>query len=473
MKAIKAEKWWVEQSRKNPVTFIHYMTDKAPARHHLIWLANLIHPDRKRLNFIAPRESAKSTILSLFLAWSIGHKPLTSNAFVSVSSRQAKDRLSSLRTTIESTRFQNVFPGIVIDDNRPNTHEMFTVANTAMPYSSWRSIVSRFGNPMSHTMFTCGVGGKGVIGMRFNGYLILDDIIDENYLSVPLQDNIEQYIMQTLIPCVQEDGKVVNIGTRWMLEDIPERLTKNPAWHTVQIPAIIDGQSYWPEYWPLERLKNKRIEMNNDVLFRVMYLNDPTAMTAALFTSDSLDQDLPSPLPKLSSLFISTDFAMKAKASSDFSVFLAVGIDYKGNYHILDMDRLKATPEKAIAALVAFATKIIFRYSRLTNILIEDVGFQGTFLTLLRQKRPDLPVRLVHPTGDKHSRAGAVSYLAENKRLFINQKMKFTDILKEEWLNFPLHKHDDTLDPMSLLCQFTIGEQRNAEVHKITSPYLL
>lgn len=484
MPVIRAEQWWVEQAREDPAFFVEYMTGLVPAKHHRIWLANIFHPERKRLNFIAPRDSAKTTYAMYAQAWIIGRAPLLTNGLISVSAAQAEDRLRMIHGMLDNnTRYKNVFPHIYLDKSLPVTQQQFTVASNinGIPRNVWRAVVERRGSLKDATMFVAGVGGRGIIGRRFSGLLILDDIIDDTYLKDELQEAVMEYVMRTLIPCVKEEGKVINIGTRWMVGDVPERLMNNPSWKTIQIKAIQEDdhgerRSYWPEYWPIERLDAKKAEMNNDALFNIMYMNDPTAMTAALFTQVQLDKNLPVPMPKLKAIHVSTDFAMSEKTSADFSVFAAIGIDNDDNYYVLDMQRIKANTDNAITLLGQFCDRVAAswsQYGTIQTVLIEKVGFQALVQSLTAKLRPDLPVVPHVPKGDKMHRARYVSTMAANGKVFFNQSIGCINQMKAEYLNFPLARHDDTLDAVSLLFQYIGGGMSVRNTRTIKSSYLL
>lgn len=470
----------MEKARTDPAFFIHYVTGEEPVKHHRIWLANLFSPHRKRCNFIAPRESAKTTILAYATAFQIGRNPLASNGLISVSSEIAETRLRMIRATIqENTRYHNVFPHIHIDERQPNTQTQFSVMSDykGMTYNNWRRLVETKGSPKDPTLFVAGAGGRGIIGRRFSGWLLMDDIIDERSLSDEAQEKMEQYIMQTLIPCVKEMGKVVNVGTRWMLGDIPARLKNNPEWHTVEIAATLYDEngvehSYWPSYWPLDRLKKKRREMNNDALYFIMYENDPRAMTRALFTEPQLRREIPVPMPKLHQVFISTDLAISEKTAADFTVFHALGIDLDNNVFLLDQMRMKTSVDEMVNALVGFSKEIATRWGKLDAVLFENVGFQSVVQQLVMKVDPGMPAIGVVPRGDKGHRASFVSDWVRRGKFFINQAIPDLEQLISEWMNFPLHKHDDTLDPTSLLFQHLNLAITAAEVTHVHSEYL-
>jgi hypothetical protein len=326
---IEIEKRWIEAARSDVGAFIEYVSGRPLARHHKIWLANIFDPERKRVNIIAPRDSAKSTIAIYALAFQIGSAPLSTSCLISVSAAQTEERLAMVHGIIsENIRFKNVFPHIEIDSNKPDNMNQFSVRvrEDMMPYMEWRTLVEQKGSPKDPTVFATGYGGKGVIGRRFSGILLIDDIIDETMLTGDAQEKVRRYIMQTLIPCVKEEGRVVVIGTRWMVGDVPELLSKTKHWHTITIPAILydkkgNAYSYWPEYWPMPKLQQRREEIG-EMLFRIMYLCDPMASAIEIFTPAMLEVDIPRDelgrlMIELTAVYISCDFAISLKQSAD------------------------------------------------------------------------------------------------------------------------------------------------------------
>lgn len=475
------EKWWVDHARENPYFFIWYISGLKPALHHEIWLKAMYDPMLLFLNIVAARDSAKSTISVYALVWLLCKYPFLTFGIIAVSSVIARDRLSMIRSLFtENSRFQNVFPEIQIDKQRPDTQDEFSIWSEADPegypqdYTAWRTRVTLGKSQLTKnpSLFAAGNGGRGVIGRRISGILLLDDMVDETFLSIDAQNKMMRYINQTLVPCITEGGRLWNIGTRWMLDDIYEQLGKNPEWHTITIPAILQDKagrnySYWPEYWPLPKLEKKRLTMNDDMLFRIMYLCDPTAVTASLFTREQLARDLPEILPEFKQVYLTTDFAITMKAKSDWNVLFLVGVDAAQNVYLLDGLRFKDDGTDTPNQIIYLAQIAISVYGRLDGILFEQVGFQIIFKNLIEAQRPDLILIGVPPKGDKMHRAKPVSYWAMKGRLFINQKLLFLQQLQSEWLNFPMHKHDDTLDALSILFQHLTFGQIQAQLIRV------
>lgn len=481
---IQAEEWWIDKAREDVAFFTHYVSGKEPARHMRIWLANMFKWDR--LNIIAPRESAKSHIAVYALAYILGRAPLRTNAILSVSATQAEARLKMLRGIVDTNEgYQNVFPNIHLDNigKEPDTVEEFSVYSDqdGLSYRQWRTMVERFGSPKDSTVFASGIGGKSIIGRRWSGLLLLDDIIDETVGTDEAQKKVYRYLMRTLVPCVTEEGRIIAIGTRWMVGDVPGRLKTNKIWKTIEFPAIIyddDGKphSYWKSFWSLRKLERRRLEMmeddDGDTLFRVMYLCDPRATSIGYFTQEMLDREPPElRLEDVKNVWITTDFALSIKQRADFTVFQCVVEDKQGRLFMVAQLRLKAVIEDSLPALYMFADRMALTWHKLTGIIVEHVAFSTTIDVIIRKDgRSDLPVIGVIPKGDKGFRASLTQEWMHRERLFLFQNIRDIDILKMEWLNFDKAPHDDTLDPMGILLQHLGMNAVQAKLHKVRDP---
>jgi hypothetical protein len=477
-----AEKWWIENARENPEIFIWYCLKLKPAAHHRIWLRMFFNPKNNLVNIVAPRESAKTTISLYAIAWLMAKNPSSTNAIVSVSAKQAEGRIAELKSLIaENPAFRNVFPHIKIDTRRPVTQTQFSIIDTSIAYSHWTAFhIKSMKDP---TMLGLGAGGKGIIGQRISGVMLLDDIVDESEMSIAMQDKKERYIANTLMPCVQESGRIWNIGTRWMAGDIYGRYLENPNWASKVIPAILfddEGKrkSYWPGYWPLKRLDKKKADMQDDVLFGIMYLCTAAETTLGLFPLELIDaciadfsqQIFKDKIKNLKALFVTSDFAVTAKTRSDWNVLYAVGLTQNNEYLALDGLRYKTQPTTNIDTIVDFCYRINATYGEgigLTAVLTEKVAFQSIFAHFMAEKSSFLPIHEVVPMGDKDSRARPIRDYMLMERFWMSHKIDFIDIIRAEMNSLGFARHDDTVDPFSLLLQHTSRSHVDASYHEI------
>lgn len=488
-----AEKWWIEQARLRPDMFIWYMTGQKPAKHHIQWLARIFdfRPETRkdRIQIVAPRESAKTTIMVYSLVWFIARFPFFSNAIVSVSSEQSKKRMGMIRDIIEhDPSFKNVFGWIKIDKRQTNNINQFSVYSEALynpqtqelkpiAYNVWRSVLKRLGSLKDPTLVASSLRGKAIIGARYSGIVVLDDIVDGNFLKDNLQEDVYRFIMETLIPCLQENAKMINIMTRWMVNDVADRLSQNPAWHCIEQSAIFKDEngeesSYWPEFWPLSRLYAKREEMG--ISFEVMYMNNPMALTSNKFNALFLtEKRLPDDLPPFTSILIGTDFAIETKADSDYSVFAAIGVAENNDLFVLDYLRMKVPPDVVLTQLAFFAHRVIENYGRLDNIIIENIGFQGIYRYNLTAKYPHLPAVPFKPIGGKDHRFDLFARRVNDGEMYFNVDDPVHKELVRECLNYPNYAHDDIADSITLVLQWLSQNVTQAKMTLIRSPFLL
>lgn len=493
----EAEKKLVLMARDDVYVFIAYVSGRIPVSHHIRWLLRIFDwtdPKNFRLALIAPRESAKSTIIVYAMAWFISRYPWKTNAIMSISADQAEKRLNMIRSVIETNvRYQQVFPWIHIDYQEKNTQTEFSLRSDLLydstkktykeiSYSVWRAMVSRYGSLKDPTIRTGGRNSKVIIGGRISGIFILDDIIDQGDVNPTIQDEVYDYIIATLIPLLQENAKMIYIGTRWLLEDVPAKLMNNPAWHVETIEALTVDEatgelvSYWPEYWPVRKLMAKKAEMANDAMFEIQYMNNPRALAAAKFRLDSLDRHLPLVLPRFTAIYIGTDFAASLKQRADWTVYSAVAFDALSNIYILDMHRTKNTPENLMNDLGMFVQRVLINYGafgNLTKILVENVNFQSWAEGMIKAKYPNYPTDLVVPIGDKGHRLEPLANKFNDGMGYINTKMAEYPTFKSEALNFPAASKDDTLDSVTIVLSYVgASGTRTANVKRARSRHL-
>lgn len=479
----RAEDWMVQQARGDPLSFMRYMTGDTPPQHHYIWMTNFFHPERRFINLIGPRFSAKSHVTIYAMAWFLATNPTRTCAMISVSADQAEKRLEGLKEIFQDMRFKNVFPTIQTDERKSNNVSQFNIWDNngeETAYQAWKMRCSREGSNLNvnDSILAVGISSTRVIGSRFSGPVILDDVVNESFLSDRMQQKVLSYIKGTLIPCLTDEGRVWCIGTRWMIGDIYEHLEKNPAFYTITIPAIIYdnrgvGHSYWPSFWDLEKIERQRVVMDDDVLFRVMFMCDPQATSSMKFNRADFAKPFPEILPHFTEIYVTTDFAMKLKEQHDWNVLYLVGVDKDRNVFLLEGMRYKVELSTNISRIIQMAELAYSSFGQLNGILIEEVGLGLVFAPLLREKRPHYPLIPIHPKGDKGERADAVSHWMRQNRFFINKKIYFFNQIVSEWVNFPNHKHDDTLDAAGLLMLHLALGSIQARVESIKSPFML
>ena len=427
----RAEVFWIEKARKDPLAFIYYVSGKKPAQHHIDWVTAIL--SNKRVNIIGPRESAKTTVAIYLMAWLIAKDPMKTHFIGSVSAGQAEDRLDMVREIIDqNARFKNVFPYIHIDYKKPSNKSEFTVWSSegGQDYGGYRTKVSLNGDMKNPTICAFGIGSSQVIGKRISGLALIDDIHSEaNSATAALRQKVDDWFNRTFLPLITQSGRVCVICTRWAPDDQSGRLKEKvnldgtPIWVTLETAALSkDGKtSYWPEFWPVERLDAKRAEIG-EVMFQLMYMNNPLGLSASMFTIEMLRKDLPDPLPEFKSIVISLDLAITEKTSSDYSVFAAIARDVKPRYYdmyVLDIVRDKISSEKLIDAVIEFCNRMAQEYT-IDCVLYENQALTISSINEFRARETIYKLQPVSLIGDKGARLMPVSLKAQRGGFYVN-----------------------------------------------------
>lgn len=162
--------------------------------------------------------------------------------------------------------------------------------------------------------------------------------------------------------------------------------------------------------------------------------------------------------------YITTDFATKAKQSSDFSVIAVWAYNANGDWFWVDGICKKQTMDKNINDLF----RLVQEY-RPQSVGVEISGQQGAFINWIQNEMMTRNVWFnfaqgkngqpgIHPETDKLSRFNLAVPLFKAGKVYFPQEMKETEIVGEFLQEIQLAtltglkaKHDDCLDTISML----------------------
>lgn len=467
--AQRAEEWWIEQSRKNILAYMQYVWGLKPAQHHIMWFKQMLDQKFDKTIIIGPRGSAKSTIALIFITWYIGHFPHKANMLISVTLKQAQDRLETVKDMIAyNERYKRVFPNIALDKRRPNNKTTLNVKRTDIPYGTWRALVARNSDPKSPTLYASGVGGSGVIGSRCTGVMVLDDLMDErNIATEDLREKLWTWVSQTLIPTLTGGARVIHITTRWHSEDLVVKQIETGEWSYTYTRALYRGadkrvRSYWPEEFPLSRLAKIRKTIGGPI-FKIMYLCIATALKGALFEIDELRQDIPEDHPAYKHVVVSVDAAVKGRQQNDDSAIGVIGVPAtRDAMYVEEIYTGKWRPETVAARISSIWADAWEKYGVKPTLLIETVGGQQLYVTLLKQIGVvDMEsIVTVTPNTDKWSRALPLSALSSTYKLFFRTGMRDYHKAVSQLLEFTGDEGnaDDIVDMLSQLAKRLRGD---------------
>ena len=159
--------------------FCEYVADKPPAEHHKTWHRHFVTNEDSscllkiagpNVDLLAPRGSAKSTVLGLLTAWAIGihtqaKQPLQV-LYLSYTVDIARSKSATIKRIIESKRYQEVFPKVRLLKN--------------VTSNEYWSIDHKFAgiDTTGEEQFTlCAAGLKGSVTSKRSHLVMIDDAI--------------------------------------------------------------------------------------------------------------------------------------------------------------------------------------------------------------------------------------------------------------------------------------------------------
>lgn len=419
---------------------------------------HLQNPQYKKLNIIAPRGTAKSSLIAGVYA--LHHLMFAEGQKVIVLSSRTQYHavllLQSIKDILDySMEFRSVFG--------------YWGEQSAKRWTSTEIILK------DGSAIICKGTGQAIRGIKVGNQrptlLILDDPEDENNTKTAesMEANL-RWLLQQASPAIDpHKGRIIVIGTPLHERCMVLTLKEASGWITLHYKYIVtqdDGTriSLWPQMRDLESLDALKKEHEDigrlsafyreymcevigdeDALFREEYFQyyqgefeSKDGQGTLRLDKDGSVEDIPV------DVYMGVDPASSTRATADFSTIVVVGIDKRGHRYVLDYWHRRVTP-------LAHAEAIIEWYKRYRPLKtrIESNGYQEMLKDYLRMRCreegifiPGLEIKEVART-NKNSRLESMQPLFAKKMVW----MRTSQIaLRDELLLYPRSKHDDLMD---------------------------
>ena len=475
----------IQRAREDFGYFCEYVADKPPAEHHKEWhhkfvtgqdsscLVKIAGPN---IDLLAPRGSAKSTVLGLFAAWAIGvhttaKKPLQV-LYLSYTVDIARSKSATIKRIIESKRYQEVFPTVRLLKN--------------VTSNEYWSIDHKFAgiDVTGDEQFTlCAAGLKGSVTSKRSHLICIDDAIKSSAdianpdIRKMMQDNWNAVISPTMF----EGGRAICLGTRFRHDDIhATTFNEQNNWQQIVLPAIKtdpvtgDELSYWPEMWSLEYLKEKKRQA--PIAFSFQYMNQIVRQNELSLAPELIVKA--EIATEFDTLGIGVDLSVGTKEKNDYTVMI-LGGRIGDKIHIIDYRRLRVMGnlEKLDALKELLNDWSILGQDEAGNyfptystcdIWSEAVAYQASLeadfkrICLTNESLYNLhwhPVKGFR--ADKLARFRGIIGMFEDRKIIFNRFRNFTAMF-EELTNFGVSSHDDCVDALVWLVN---GLMRKGELH--------
>jgi len=436
----------------------------------------------QRIAVAAPRESAKSTLATLFLPlWCICYPETARRHFILIAGdtlAQAQQHIGDIKIELESNpRLAESFPGL----RGPG------------PLWTRDEIVTRNGIKVTAR----GTGGyiRGLRNRQWRPDLLIGDDLenDVNSRTAEQRDKITEWFFKAFSKSASKEAVIVVIGTVLHTDSLLPRLLANPAFYGRKWQGVIawsaetglweqwerlytdlsqpprqrreradsffaanrermlDGtQVIWPAHRSYYDLMKLRVA-EGPASFDSEIQNEPVNPRDCLFQSEWFRFFEESELDTADlTLVAAVDPSLGgAGRYNDPSAIICLGRDKLGAVYVLDAEIEKRSPDSIIEAVLEL-------YSRRAPALIgvESVQFQEFFKDELRRRAKEAgiypPVRGIKSTKDKLLRIQRLQPLVCNGTLRFQKRQH---ALLDQLRLFPKAEHDDGPDALEMALQ--------------------
>jgi len=422
-------------------------------------LEKVIRGETRQLLITMPPRSLKSICASVaFPAFVLGRDPTRRILCISYADRLVSKHARECRTVMSSPWYQRVFPRTRLSRDKNTELEFETTLHG-----------SRFSTTVQGAL--TGFGGS---------LIILDDPQkSDDTGSAVRRASVLDWYRNTLVS--RRDNKredaIVVVMQRLHVDDMAGYLISRGGWTHLNLPAIaiVDeeieigdgmvhhrtaGDCLHPEREGEKELAEVRADMGS-FHFAAQYQQEPVPEQGNLIRWDWFERYAQPPAAERGSRIVqSWDLGVSGGGDSNYTVCITARI--RGNtIHILDVFRKQLdfpSLRKAYGKLAArFGANVC---------LIEKAGNAHALAAdLKRGSAPNVPTpRLVPVKGGKEERMALASSRIEDGDVLLPEQAAWLDEFRTELLAFPRGRHDDQVDALSQLINWTGGERDSQSV---------
>lgn len=408
-----------------------------------------------------PPGHAKSTMLSMWVAWNMARYPDANYLYISYSQTLAAKHTEFIKRIMTSVDYERLFGTHIRKDSRAK--DFFQTEDGGA--------VAAFGAQGAITGRDAGLPGLN----RHSGAVIIDDPhkpdeVHSDVLREKVIDNYKETIVQ------RKRGinvPIVVIAQRLHEADLCDYLLSEESeykFNHVCIKALDEADNaIYPEINPKEMLIEKRNK--SPYVFAGQFQQNPVPAGGALFKEKDfilLDEE-----PEVLVTFITADTAETAKTHNDASAFAFWGV-YKikqGEFdtgllglHCLDAQEVWVEPKHLKDTFLDFYTECMRHHVKPTLAAIEKKSTGVTLLSVLEDVR-GLQVRDIQRTkasGSKADRYLEMQPVIASKRVTFTQGARHAKMYIEHMTKITAndtHRRDDLADCMYDGCKIALLDE--------------
>lgn len=429
--------------------------------HHRVlteYLNRFIRKEIRRLIITMPPRHGKSELTSRRLPALIhGLYPNDEILATSYNNNLATDMTKDIQRIMDTDDFKDIFPQVRIPkDGGEAGYKRTQNEHEIMPFQHEDKLWTWH----TGTYKSSGVGGS--FTGRGGDWILIDDPIKnrEDADSQLFRENLWKFYTSTLRTRLEKNGSILITMTRWHEDDLVGRLLSKSKedkeadqWVVLNLPAIKEnnlnkddvrelGQALWPEKYNEDYLRATKASIGSRD-WNALYQQSPVQEGGNII-KDHWFKFYTSRPAKFDIIIQSWDFAVKDKATSDFTVGQVWG-KIGADKYLLDQIRGRFDFPTACQKVIELTNK----YPDCRRKLVEGKANGSAVIQMLRKHISGLVE--VEPRGDKVARMHAVSPEFESGNVYLPDKSicPWIGDYISELISFPTGANDDQVDATS------------------------
>lgn len=340
------------------------------------------------LNINVHPGSFKSTILVLFIAWTLARDPRSAYLYVSYSFKLAEKQTSNILKIVSHPQYKLLFK-VTLDPLATSKANFKTSVGGSVIAAGMYGTITGFdaGRPFSDGGFLGGV-------------FIDDSIKPEDAFSATMRDKVKECYYGTLMTRKRSaKTPYVSISQRVHEDDLSSVFLKNADgndWEHLILPFLKEnGEVLDPKIMTKTHFLNYYNNPQTAYDASAQYMQDPIPLGNILFDKEAFKL-LPPPLPTIKKIFITGDVAETDNRSNDATAFSAWGIfDIKFNGKPsgqegliwLNCIEVWVNPDKLLATFMDFYSEVEADYGKVNEVRIENKSM-GVMLNSFLYSQP-------------------------------------------------------------------------------------
>ncbi len=333
------------------------------------------------------------------------------------------------------------------------------------------SFVLADGSPLS--IVAMGAEGK-IRGIRRKGNrpdaLIFDDSEFEELVYNPdRMRKWKKWVYRSAFPAMTPDGVVLWVGTP-LPNSLLGELSNNSDWDFIELPIEdLNGVPAWVDRFPHSWIEGKKEEFRKAGEINAWFQEFELKIISEdeqIFRPEMLRYVEPSEVPTDLDIYITCDLAISSASSADRTAFVVTGVDVYNKLYVLEIFADRCPPSVQVNKLIQLCEKYYERNGNRQIIAgMEKGALKHSFMDQWDRRLLEIghlakipKIRELDPYGSSIKNRGKnrIQQLEPvfNRGNYIFVKgIKNLKEMEDEFLSFPVSRHDDISDACSYILQ--------------------